>query len=378
MQGAHGQLLEISMARKPHKLFSLLMLGMSAAIHPSDALCDPKPVIKIELSRLSVEEKWSGTAAASDHLKIEFVSQTNLMELSKTYSVGTDEFLVLRQIAAKRLVRGWSTNFEGLLRRKSGSSSISPKSNEISSLRETLWYRYSIQVPTKADTQQINTTDIYDMETDEYDLFLFVRAAQMKLFSGRIESNQLKIPKEEIKKVIVEYNAHKRAQQTPDDISVKALIAAIRSKDRPRFDELLQQRTGINHKSSAGEIPLLVALEQESTVDYALALISKGADVRRMNNAKVTPLMLAAGSNNTELLKKILAHKPDINAHNVNGTTALMYAASARRINNIELLLKAGADPNIRDTAGDTALGSARQQGIQEIVNLLAPVTLPQ
>lgn len=376
--GHAAQLVEIAMAKKSHSLFVVLMLSLSATFQSSGAFGDPKPAIKIELSGLSVGEKWSGTVAASDHLKIEFVSQTNLMELSKTYSVGPDGFLVLRQNQVKRRVRGWPIEFEGLLRRKSERSSISPENNQVSSLSETLWYRYSIQVPTKADTQQINTTDVYDMETDDYDLFVFVGAAQMRLFSGRIESNQLRIPKEDIKKVIDEYNSRKRAQQTPEDLHVIALVSAIRNKDWLRFNELLKQRIGINHQTAIGEIPLLVALEQEGATDYALALVSKGADVRRKNNADVTPLMLAAGSNNTTLLSNILARKPDINARNVNGTTALMYAASARRVGNVKLLLKAGADPNVRDKAGDTALTSARQQGVPEIVNLLSPITLAQ
>lgn len=376
--GHTAQLVEIKMARNLHTLFLFLMLGILASIHSTNALSDTRPEIKIELLGLSVDERWSGLVTANVQLKIEFVSQADLMELSKKYSVVGERFLVLRQTQDKKQVRGFRIEFEGLLRRKKAGYSVSPESNVIGDLGQTLWYRYFIEMPIKNVTQQINTTDVYDMEADDYDLFVFVGAAQVRLFSGRIESNQLKIPKEDIKKVIDEYNSRKRAQQTPEDLHVIALVSAIRNKDWPRFNELLKQRTGINHQTAIGEIPLLVALEQEDAVDYALALISKGADVRRKNNAEVTPLMLAAGSNNTTLLNKILARKPDINARNVNGTTALMYAASARRLDNIKILLKAGADPSIRDKAGDTALTSARQQGALEIVNLLTPITLPQ
>lgn len=70
----------------------------------------------------------------------------------------------------------------------------------------------------------------------------------------------------------------------------------------------------------------------------------------------VTPLMLAAGRNQPDRLKALLASGVDVNATDSSGWTALMYASRVSSSTPVQELLKAGADPNQASPHGDTAL----------------------
>jgi hypothetical protein len=70
----------------------------------------------------------------------------------------------------------------------------------------------------------------------------------------------------------------------------------------------------------------------------------------------VTPLMLAAGRNEIDQVKTLIAAGADVNAKDASGWTPLMYAASASASPAAGELLKAGANPNQASPHGDTAL----------------------
>jgi len=116
---------------------------------------------------------------------------------------------------------------------------------------------------------------------------------------------------------------------------------------------------------------LMEMLEDEAAMDFVITMLNKGADPHYVNNAGVTPLMLAAGNAPVEVLNALLDRNVNVNARNVNGSTALHYAASAGRAKNVKVLLAHGADANVANHKGETPLRQAQWQRFDEIVTLL-------
>jgi len=103
-------------------------------------------------------------------------------------------------------------------------------------------------------------------------------------------------------------------------------------------------------------------------------LINNGAGVnqRDFNAFKgYTPLYLAIKSGNKEILRLILAEKPNLEVVNRRGNRPLHIACTNRQL--LELLLEAGADVNALNFHDETALDIAlgREKEAPEIVELL-------
>jgi len=138
---------------------------------------------------------------------------------------------------------------------------------------------------------------------------------------------------------------------------------------------------------------------------YINMLIDKGAYIGRINNDKMTSLMIAASmKNNDKCIKLLLDKGADSNAKNINGQTALLissfcsqwknmkalithvrnlnpttrfgntpmyYASSQNKWKCVRLLLIHGADPNIRGKNGYTPLDCAIINKHSECIKLL-------
>jgi 26S proteasome non-ATPase regulatory subunit 10 len=83
-----------------------------------------------------------------------------------------------------------------------------------------------------------------------------------------------------------------------------------------------------------------------------------------------TPLIIASSAGHLSLVKKLVAHKCDVNAQNDNGQTSLHYAASKNHFDVAKHLLENGADVNLCDNYGHTPLHRAASKGFLKIANL--------
>jgi hypothetical protein len=61
------------------------------------------------------------------------------------------------------------------------------------------------------------------------------------------------------------------------------------------------------------------------------------------------------------VIKALIAAGSNVNPHNKYGTTPLSIAAADGKLNDVRSLLEAGADPNVRDSDGKTLLWNAEQ-----------------
>jgi ankyrin repeat protein len=167
---------------------------------------------------------------------------------------------------------------------------------------------------------------------------------------------------------------------------------------------LVEKGADVNARSKQGRTPLLIASAYDGNLEVVQYLLAKGADLSKardkMNSAPLiqaaaandtatvkmllqkgqnaamknadgfTPLMLAAGHGNVELVKALIARGADVNAKSgpsygppvKNGTialgelTALAVAVTSGSAETVQLLLEAGADVNAMDIRGMTPL----------------------
>jgi len=82
-------------------------------------------------------------------------------------------------------------------------------------------------------------------------------------------------------------------------------------------------------------------------------------------------LILAAGKDHPETVKKLLelGGNPDEVDH--EGTTALMEATYSGAEDVVRILLESGADPQLKDSEGSSAIDIAQQEGHKKLLELL-------
>ncbi len=115
-----------------------------------------------------------------------------------------------------------------------------------------------------------------------------------------------------------------------------------------------------NKKIRYGDTPLNIAIRSQHPKEAIELVLKYGADINATGwPFDTTPLQAAAWSGNTEVVKALLAHKPDVNALHKDkentpsgyvwrdtDETALSYAFTADNKEIFNLLLAAGADIN--------------------------------
>jgi uncharacterized protein len=103
------------------------------------------------------------------------------------------------------------------------------------------------------------------------------------------------------------------------------------------------------------------------------ALVEDGADpdTPMDDDARVTPLMKAAGRGKRDIVKYLLAKGAKVNAADAQGQTALMQAVTFGFDDIVELLVAAGADVKVRDTRGNSVFSLASAQAHLEIADIL-------
>jgi len=85
----------------------------------------------------------------------------------------------------------------------------------------------------------------------------------------------------------------------------------------------------------------------------------------------LTPLMIAAGTKNKDIINLLVENKAEINAKGDNGKTPLTIALRKSNLEVAQLLLEKGADINSRDDKGVTPLMWATYEGRVETVKFI-------
>lgn len=180
--------------------------------------------------------------------------------------------------------------------------------------------------------------------------------------------------------------------QTDSDGMTPLHHAAMRNHP-PTIKILADSGANLDALNRDGFTPLAMAIIEDQ-YKSALALIDSGAPVETaVGDAKLTPLMLAAGKENRrltlgagvsrvekydpkdpgaiEIARALMAKGANVNAVSSSGVTALLLAAAHNNAPIVGLLAQAGADQNFKNAEGKTASDLAAQNGNNAVVSLL-------
>lgn len=115
----------------------------------------------------------------------------------------------------------------------------------------------------------------------------------------------------------------------------------------------------------------------ERKLQVAHMLLDAGIDPRATDRYESTALHAAAGAYYAkaevlQLVRRVLALRPPVNAQTTGGVTPLWLAAEKGQPEVVQSLLEAGADPSIGNARGVTPVELARQRGYADVERLLS------
>lgn len=160
-----------------------------------------------------------------------------------------------------------------------------------------------------------------------------------------------------------------------EDASEEARIAFFvhnaRAGNLDALNQDLDKGADIDAFDTLSQTALIAAVSQNHFAAAEL-LLKRGAKVDLADPAGWTPLIHATyAASNPDVLKLLLDHGANINAHNDRGVTSLYIASSVGREAQVQFLLAHGADPSLATTSGYTAKRVAQLRGLDHIVALL-------
>lgn len=137
----------------------------------------------------------------------------------------------------------------------------------------------------------------------------------------------------------------------------------------------LEAGIDVNVRDSDGRTALMYA-SYNGHVEVMRNLLLKGADVNLQDNYGRTALMMASSGPFPQAVRLLLDNYADPNiADKEEHFTALMYAAAEGQTEIVKILLSRNANPSLKDKDGDMALTFALNNGHDEVVKILKPVT---
>lgn len=117
--------------------------------------------------------------------------------------------------------------------------------------------------------------------------------------------------------------------------------------------------------------------ERELDWDALVSRATRHQPVVRADYGRDVDLPTAAQDPNPQLLERVLARRPDVNAPDAEGTPALVLAARSGTAEHVRLLLAAGARPGAGDAQGRTALHEAARERDPAMLELLLAARAP-
>ncbi|MBA3953777.1 ankyrin repeat domain-containing protein [Candidatus Dependentiae bacterium] len=150
-----------------------------------------------------------------------------------------------------------------------------------------------------------------------------------------------------------------------DNNTLKSTSVDYILKNRAKFkDQIALLPEGIKEIIQSKQIKLdqqLLDATSTGNINKVKEALSQGADsnAEDKNKGNSTPLLLAAGYDDSDIVKLLLENNALIDKQNKFGITPLASAAHNNSLKSVALLLQNGAQPNIKDDEGCTALQHA-------------------
>lgn len=147
-----------------------------------------------------------------------------------------------------------------------------------------------------------------------------------------------------------------------------ALHVAIREESGKAFEALLKSPgTDVKAINQAGETPLMLAAIK-GRLDWVQALVAHGALI---NEPGWSALHYAAAGPNEQVVRWLVQQGAALDARSPNGTTPLMMAAGYGGLSGAEILIEAGADVTLLNDQRLSAADFARRAGQDDMADKL-------
>jgi ankyrin repeat protein len=129
--------------------------------------------------------------------------------------------------------------------------------------------------------------------------------------------------------------------------------------DIRKVKALVEHDANVNAASKAGRTPLLLAAMSDKSAEIVRLLIAKGADVKAVDAPHFTTLNAATIGNDTETIRIFIDAGVDVNAPGGPGLTPLINAAANGNAAAVKMLLAKGAKVNAvsADSLGEVKNG---------------------
>ncbi len=135
---------------------------------------------------------------------------------------------------------------------------------------------------------------------------------------------------------------------------------------------LVEHGADPNAQNNDGNTALIYAAA-DGDMEMVRFLVELGADVNFRDRQGMSVLLHAAADGDMEMVRFLVERGADLEVQNNNdlsGNTALINAVWHDEVEIVRLLVELGADVNAR-SGGRTALSIAKENGNQEIIDLL-------
>lgn len=154
-----------------------------------------------------------------------------------------------------------------------------------------------------------------------------------------------------------------------------ALVAAAYRNDLAIAELLIRAGADVNAQDNTKQSAYLIATSDGYLELLRLTLLA-GADVHSLDSYNGTGLIRAADRGHVEIIQELLRTEIKIDHINRLGWTALLEAiilgtGGERHTEVVRLLVETGADVNLADGNGVSPLAHARQNGHQQIAEIL-------
>ena len=147
------------------------------------------------------------------------------------------------------------------------------------------------------------------------------------------------------------------------------LVWAVRNGNAAQVRTLLTQGEDPNRPVGVNDWPPLMHAVHKNQLETAAVLLEHGADINRGGPEGMTPLMMAAGYGNDDMVKLLLQHRADVHVKTKDGANALDFALTGVsdvdkftlfRCQDSTVALLLGAHPELRATTERSSRALAR------------------
>lgn len=155
---------------------------------------------------------------------------------------------------------------------------------------------------------------------------------------------------------------------------VNSLFIAVKERKYEFMKSLLSQGIDPNYEDEYGQTALIFSIIAADDEGVKI-LLDAGVNPNSKDTHGSPVLSLAADEGYIEIVKAFLSAGAEINNKDNDGSTPLMEAAGKSHLDIVNTLLAAGANPDMENNDGTNALWAASFNGLDEIAEVLIPIT---